>query len=306
MNPQGTKSCSSLVRPVSLELPRLWVLLIDLAFQRLPEVRLERAKFSFPTDNFLKHVQNRLPIENKMKKKLEQIGVPLLPNSLMLRCNNLKFFGQIQVSPRQTFKTLTTFWHLRVSDFCGTSSGAKVQKVKSSSAGPISSGNESWQCYPMLRADPSELYMVHRCLLQQEKDSLIGHLVIVGWLIENPFYNAVEFSLPIFLSLLMLNGFLIDVDCMSQDGDSDIHRFTKSWVPNHPRIESTVPLDDPPKRLQNTMVGWAVNSGLWVFFELRPSCRFRHHTVSDLQLGFFNQISSTVKGKWVFFPCTFS
>lgn len=92
-------------------------------------------------------------------------------------------------------------------------------------------------------------------MLKQEKDSLVGHLVIVGWLIENPFYNAALFSLPSFLSLRMLNGFLIDADCMSQDGDSDIHQFTKSWVPNHPRIESTVLLGDPPNLLQNTMVG---------------------------------------------------
>lgn len=108
MNPQGTKSCSSLVHPVSLELPRLWVLLIDLTFQHLPEVRLEMAKNQLSNQQLLETCSKTAP----NWKKMEQVGVPLLPNSLMLRCNSLKFFGQIQVSPRQTFKKHHPLFHI--------------------------------------------------------------------------------------------------------------------------------------------------------------------------------------------------
>lgn len=158
MNPQGTKSCSSLVHPVSLELPRLWVLLIDLTFQHLPEVRLEMAKNQLSNQQLLETCSKTAPNWKKNGTSWSTSIAQFLDAEMQ---QPQVFRSNPSISEANIQKTPSAFSHLRVSDFCGTSSGAKVQKVKSSSTGPISSGNASWQCYPMLRADPSELYMVH-------------------------------------------------------------------------------------------------------------------------------------------------
>lgn len=110
MNPQGTRfSCSSLVHPVSLELPRLWVLLIDLTFQHLPKVRLERAKNQLSNQQLLETSSKTAPNWKKNGTSWMYLYCPI---PWCWDATTSSFSVKSQVSPRQTFKKHHPLFHV--------------------------------------------------------------------------------------------------------------------------------------------------------------------------------------------------